>query len=322
MLLITGASGFVGRALTQRLRAEGRPFRAALRTAGDVDPASVPVGAIDGGTSWETALSGCHTVVHLAARVHVMHEEAADPLAAFRAVNVVGTRRLAQEAARCGVRRLVFVSSVKVHGESSSDRPFTEADRPAPADPYAISKWEAELALSSIAQSTGLEVAVLRPALVYGPGARGNFEQLLAAVSRGLPLPFGSVRNRRSLLYVDNLVDALMTCADHPDAPGRTFLVSDGETVSTPELVRRCARALGVAPHLWPVPVSMLRAVGALAGRGAAIERLTGSLAVDDAAIRTTLGWRPRVAMDDALAVTAAWFRACPPGAADHRPAS
>ena len=312
VLLITGASGFVGRALAQRLRVEGRPFLAALRTSANTEMGCVPVGAIDADTSWEAALADCHTVVHLAARVHVMHEEAADPIAAFRAVNVAGTQRLAQEAVRCGVRRLVFVSSVKVNGESSADAPFTETDRPAPADPYAVSKWEAEQALWRVAQDTGLEVVVLRPPLLYGPGARGNFEQLLATVSRGRPLPLGSVRNRRSLLFVDNLVDALIACADHPAAKGRTFLVSDGEPVSTPELVRRCARALGVAPHLWPVPVSLLRAVGALAGRRAAIERLTGSLEVDDAAIRTTLGWRPRFTMDQALAMTAAWFREAP----------
>lgn len=309
MLLITGASGFVGRALASQLRAQGRPFRGAVRNAAGGDPSAIGVGNIDGNTRWQAALVGCDTVVHLAARVHILHEDAADPLEAFRAVNVAGTLRLAQEAARCGVRRLVFVSSVKVHGECSPGRPITDADPPAPEDAYAVSKWEAEQGLARIARDTALQVVVVRPPLVYGPGVEGNFERLLAAIWRGRPLPLGAVHNRRSLLAVDNLADALLACADHPAAAGRTFLVSDGEAVSTPDLVRRCARALGVSPRLWAVPVPLLRALGTLAGRSGAVERLTGSLEIDDGSIRVALGWRPRIAMDDALDATAAWFR-------------
>ena len=227
------------------------------------------------------------------------------PLLAFRAVNVDGTVRLAHEAIRAGVRRLVFVSSVKIHGDASGAIPFTETAPSAPADAYSISKWEAEQELARIAEATGLEVVVLRPPLVYGPGVAGNFRRLLDTVRRGLPMPLGAVHNRRSLLYVENLADALVTCADHPAAAGRAFLVCDGTSVSTPELIRRCAGALGVVPNLWSVPVPILWLAGTMTRRAAAIGRLTGSLEVDDAAIRTVLGWRPRVAMDDALAITA-----------------
>ena len=304
-MVVTGASGFVGRALMQRLRADGRPVRAVVKARGDGCDHAVAVGAIDGQTTWAPALAGCDVVVHLAARVHVMREEANDPLAAFRAVNVDGTVRLAHEAIRAGVRRLVFVSSVKIHGDASGAIPFTETAPSAPADAYSISKWEAEQELARIAEATGLEVVVLRPPLVYGPGVAGNFRRLLDTVRRGLPMPLGAVHNRRSLLYVENLADALVTCADHPAAAGRAFLVCDGTSVSTPELIRRCAGALGVVPNLWSVPVPILWLAGTMTRRAAAIGRLTGSLEVDDAAIRTVLGWRPRVAMDDALASTA-----------------
>jgi nucleoside-diphosphate-sugar epimerase len=297
----------VGRALLPVLAARGMECVAAVRR-GTVPGAGrvVAVGDIGAGTDWGAALAGCDAVVHLAARVHVMRESAPDPVAAFRAVNTAGTGRLARAAVAAGVKRLVFLSSVKVHGEDSGARAFGERDEPAPADAYALSKWEAELELARVAAGTGLAVTVLRPPLVYGPGAGGNFARLVSALRRGLPLPFASIRNRRSLVYVENLADAIAACLREPAAAGRTFLVSDGEDLSTPELLRRCARAMGVRARLLPCPPALLRAAGTLTGRRAAVERLTGSLAVDSGAIRAALHWRPPFTVDEALARTLA----------------
>ncbi len=306
-VLVTGAGGFVGRALLPVLAARGMDCVAAVRRAKVPGAASVvAVGDIGAGTDWRAALAGCEAVVHLAARVHVMNETAPDPLEAFRAVNTAGTVRLAREAAAAGVRRLLFVSTVKVHGEDSGERILSERDAPAPAEPYAISKWEAELELARVSAATGLAVTVLRPPLLYGPGAGGNFERMVSALRRGLPLPLASIRNRRSLLYVDNLADAIATCLGDAAAVGRTFLVSDGEDLSTPELLRRCAAAMGVHARLWPCPPAVLRAAATLAGRRAAAQRLTGSLAIDSGAIRAALRWRPPFTVDEALARTLA----------------
>jgi nucleoside-diphosphate-sugar epimerase len=313
-VLVTGASGFVGRALLGALAERGRPARAALRRpdGGAALPAGTDaavVGEIDGTTDWASALRGVDVVVHLAARVHMMRDDAADPLAEYRRVNTAGTERLARDAARAGVRRMVFVSSVKVHGEGGGPAPLRASDAPAPADPYGVSKAEAEEALHRVAAETGMEVVVLRPPLVYGPGVGANFLSLFRAVDRGLPLPLGRVRNRRSLVFVGNLADAILRAADHPDAAGRTFLVSDGEPVSTPALIRAVARALGRRPRLLPVPVALLHAAGAATGRGPAVSRLTGSLEVDSAPIRDTLAWTPPATLDEGLAATARWFR-------------
>jgi nucleoside-diphosphate-sugar epimerase len=249
-----------------------------------------------------------NAVVHLAARVHTLRETAADPLAEYRRVNLDGTRRLAAAAARQGVSRLVFVSTSKVNGEASA-RPFTESDSPRPEDAYARSKWEAEQALARIGQETGLGYVILRPPLVYGPGVGANFGRLMRWVARGVPLPLGAVDNRRSLLYLGNLVDAIRVCLDHPAAGGRTYLLSDGEDVSTPELVRRIAAALGVAPRLFSVPVPLLRLAASTIGQRQEIERLVGSLQVDSARIRRELGWSAPATMREALAETARWFR-------------
>jgi nucleoside-diphosphate-sugar epimerase len=277
---------------------------------GDVPGCTVfEIGEIGPDTDWRTALSGVDVVAHLAARVHVMHEGSADPLAAFRRVNVEGTVQLARCAAAAGVRRLVFLSSVKVNGESSA-RPFTEADAPAPADAYGTSKWEAELALAALARDGAFEVVTLRPPLVYGPGVRANFLRLMQAVVLGIPLPLGAIDNRRSLVYLGNLVDAIVACLAHPDVADRTWLVSDGEDLSTPVLVRRLASALAVRPRLLPVPPAMLRVLGALIGKRAAVERLTGSLQVDSTALRHAAGWSPPFTVDQGLADTARWFRA------------
>jgi UDP-glucose 4-epimerase len=307
-ILITGANGFVGRALAAELLRCGHAVRGALRRRADSPPMEgiepVVVGAIDAESDWGAALAACHGVVHLAARVHVMDDTASDPLAAFREVNVAGTLNLARQAARSGVKRFVFVSTVKVNGEGR-DAPYRETDAAAPEDAYAMSKWEAEQGLRQIERETGMEVVVLRPPLVYGPGVKANFQRLLQLVRRGWPLPLGAIRNRRSLLYLGNLVDAIRLCVEHPAAAGQTFLLDDGEPVSTPELIRALARAMGRPARLLAVPVGVFEFAGALLGKRASVARLTGSLWVDGTAIRTRLGWAPPFSMAEGLALTA-----------------
>ena len=306
-VLVTGANGFVGRALCEALAASGRRVKRALRVARPGVPDAVAVGDIGGETDWHSALEGASSIVHLGARTHVLRETAADSLAEYRRVNLDGTRRLAQQAGRAGVRRLVFVSSIKVNGEVT-ERPFTEDDAPRPEDAYGISKWEAEQALARVAGETGLQVAVLRPPLVYGPEVKGNFLRLMGLVARGTPLPLASITNRRSLIYVGNLVDAVIKAIDVPAAAGRAYLVSDGEDVSTPDLVRAIARALGVAPRLLPCPPAMLRLGAALTGKRAELARLTGSLQADGSRARRELGWQPRLSLAQGLAATARWY--------------
>jgi UDP-N-acetyl-alpha-D-quinovosamine dehydrogenase len=313
--LVTGANGFVSQALCKRLLADGWTVRASVRAHSPsrrllpVGASPVEVGDIGPDTDWRSALAQIDVVFHLAARVHQMKDAAADPLAEYRRVNTAGTERLAEIAAAAGVRRLVFVSSVKVHGEER-DVPYAEDDAPAPRDPYGTSKLEAEQALADVSRRTGLEVVVARPPLVYGEGVKANMASLFRAVRRGIPLPLGSIeRNRRSLLYVGNLAHCLAACAIHPAASGRTYLVSDGEDVSTTALVRRIGAALGKAPRLLPVPGRALRLAGRLTGRRAAVERLLGSLAVDSTRVRTELGWAPPFDLTAGLDRTAAWFR-------------
>jgi len=308
-LLVTGATGFVGDVLLRSLRCAGAPVRAALRAPSpamaEAHPSVVPVvvGDLAADCRWDEALEGVDCVIHLAARVHVMNDAAADPLAAFRAANVEGTVRLAEAAARAGVRRIVFVSSIKVNGESTlPGHPFGAHSPPQPVDPYGISKLEAEQRLQRIAAVHGLEFVTLRPVLMYGPGVKGNLERLVRWVRRGVPLPFASVDNRRSLLSVDNFVDALQVAATHPLAAGGTFLVADGEDLSTPELVRRIARAVCRPPRLLPVPPGLLQAAASALGRGAEVSRLIGSLQVDASLLRDRLGWRPPVSVDEGLA--------------------
>jgi nucleoside-diphosphate-sugar epimerase len=307
-VLVTGASGFVGRALCVHLEQHGFVVRRALRRA----PAAfagehVVVGEIGPDTDWKAALHEVDLVAHLAARVHVMRDTATDPMAEYRRVNVEGARRLAQAAAAAGVRRLMFMSSAKVNGEASL-AVYTEKDDPCPDDRYGLSKWEAEQALSMLCEKAGMEWTVLRPPLVYGPGVGGNFLRLMQAVAHRRPLPLASVRNLRSLLYVGNLVDAARVCLTHPIAAGATFLLRDGEDISTPDLARRMARALGVTPLLLPVPIWALRTAGRLTGREAAVRRLVGSLRVDDSLLRTRLRWHPPFAVDEGLQQTARWY--------------
>ncbi len=258
---------------------------------------------------WSSALRGVHCVVHTAARVHVMQESHGQPLEAFRAVNLLATQRLAEAAAQAGVQRLVFLSSLKVHGERTvSGSPFTVRNSPAPADAYAMSKWEAEQALWQVAARTGLEVVVLRPPLVYGPGVKANFRRLMGWVARGVPLPLGRVDNARSLVGLDNLIDVLLLCAHHKRAAGETFLVSDGADPSTPALIRAIAQAMRRPARLVPMPPQWLRAAAGLAGFSAEVERLTDSLQVDIGHTRHGLGWSPRWSLAQGLQGTVQEF--------------
>jgi len=310
--LVTGAPGFIGSILCRRLKMAGWLVRGTLLAS--ENPASLPAGVhptviepLGKETAWAAALEGIDTIIHLAARVHIMDDVAADPLTEFRRANTEGTLRLAREAARVGVKRLVFVSTVKANGEETG-RAYTPDTSPNPTDPYGISKWEAEQGLRQIESDSGLEVVVVRPTLVYGPGVRANFLNMMKVISKGIPLPLASVVNKRSLTYVGNLVEALARCASHRAAAGRTYLLSDGEDVSTPELVRRTAAALGVRSRLFPFPPSLMHMAGKLTGRRDATNRLLGSLTVDISMIRRELEWAPPFTMEQGLAETAAWF--------------
>lgn len=306
-VLVTGATGFVGNVLEGHFADHGHLIVPAIRQKYGLDD-EVIVGDIDGQTDWTAALSSCNGVVHLAARVHVMDDAAEDPLALYRATNTDATLNLARQAAQAGVKRFVFVSTIKVSGEGG-EAAYRETDTPAPEDAYAISKWEAEQGLRRIEQETGLEVAILRPPLVYGPGVKANFRRLIDAVAHGWPLPLGRIRNRRSLLYLGNFVDAIRVCVEHPAAAGQTFLIDDGEPVSTPDLIRAVAHAMGRPARLLAVPMGALEFAGALLGKRAAVQRLTGSLWVDSSLIRTRLGWTPPYSMADGLAATVGAWR-------------
>ena len=312
MILVSGASGFIGRALVRRLLADGRDVVAAVRQPSDALPArvrQVMIVDVDGSTDWSQALDGVDAIVHLAARAHVLRDSAADPLSEFRRVNTAGTLNLARQAAVVGVRRLVFISSIGVNGNETLDQPFTADDAPAPVEPYAQSKLEAEQGLREIAAGSELEIVIVRPPLVYGPGAPGNFGRLIDAVARGLPLPLGAVRNQRSLVALDNLVDLIRLCIDDPRAASQTLLVSDGEDLSTTELLQRVGQALGRPARLLPVPQQLLVTVLGLLGKQALAQRLFGSLQVDIAKTRELLAWSPPLTVDAALADTAQAYR-------------
>lgn len=311
-VLVTGANGFIGGALLSRLRLDvGTAVRAAARRPMGDSPDSVSVGDLTSGTDWTAAIRDVNIVVHTAARVHQMNASSRGALDDFRRVNVDGTLNLARQAAAAGVRRLVFVSSIKVLGEATlPGHPYTAHNDPAPIDPYAISKLEAEEGLTRLARETGLQVVIVRPPLVYGPGVKANFASMMRWVHRRVPLPLGAIQNQRSLVGLDNLVDLLAVCVHHPDAANRKLLVSDGEDLSTTELLRRIGSALGTPALLVPVPIRALRAVARLAGKLDHVTRLCSSLQVDIAETRRVLGWAPPTTTEIGLRETAAYFLA------------
>jgi nucleoside-diphosphate-sugar epimerase len=306
-VLVTGATGFVGRAVCAKLLAESIDVRGPVRDSGcmeklPVDVQTVPIGGIGPDTDWSEALMGVDTVIHLAARVHVMDDRSGDPLTAFRLVNVEGTERLARMAATQGVKRFVFVSSIKVNGEGTFlGKPFKADDSPTPVDPYGVSKMEAEQGLLQLARETGLEVVIIRPPLVYGPGVKANFAAMLKLLDKGVPLPFGAIHNQRSLVALDNLVDLIITCINHPQAANQVFLVSDNEDISTTELLNKAANAMGKRPILLPVPVSIMRLGAKFLGKKNVADRLFGSLQVDISKARNLLGWTPPINVDEGL---------------------
>jgi nucleoside-diphosphate-sugar epimerase len=307
VILVTGATGFVGRAVVQRLLAEDQSRRVAVAVRRDAPKLSDRVlqhvtGDLESSTDWSAALADVSAVVHCAARVHVMADTATNPLEEFRRVNVQGTLNLARQAAAAGVRRFVFVSSIKVNGEVTQlGRPFTADDAPAPLDAYGVSKMEAEEGLRAIASQTGMEVVIIRPTLVCGPGVKANFAAMMRWLKRGVPLPLGAIHNQRSLVSLDNLVDLIVTCLTHPAAANQTFLASDGEDVSTTELLHRMGQAMGRPARLIPVPASWLKLAAAMVGKQDVAQRLCGSLQVDIEKTRRLLGWNPPLTLDQGL---------------------
>ena len=313
-VLVTGASGFVGSAVLKHLAREGHEVRGAYRQG--VPPFlagadGVAVGDLSDAQDRRAALDGVAAVVHTAARVHVMTDKSLDPLHEFRRVNVEGTAALARQAAAAGVRRFIFLSSVKVNGEfTKAGQPFTADDAPAPEEPYGVSKHEAEQLLRQIATETGMEVVIIRPPLVYGPGVKANFESMMRWLARGLPLPLAAVtNNRRSLVALDNLVDLIVTCLKHPSAANQTFLVSDGEDLSTAQLLKRMGAAMGQPARLFYIPSALLKLGANVLNKPGIYQRLCGSLQLDIVKTRHLLGWTPPVSADEGLRRTAEGFR-------------
>ncbi len=303
-ILVTGANGFVGKKLCTELCEQGFAIRSAVRLPSNLanDPEQIVVGSIDAETDWASALNDIDVVIHLAARVHVMNEDAPDALTEFRKVNVDGTLNLAAQAAKAGVKRFIYISSIKVNGESTElDKPFTEQDAANHQDTYAISKHEAEQGILLIAQQTGMDVVIIRPPLVYGPGVKANFANMLKAVKRGFPLPLGAIYNKRSFVYVGNLVSLIVCCIDHPSASNQVFLVSDGQDLSTTKLLQECAVALGVKPRLLPIPQNLIKRCATILGKQSVVQRLCGNLQVDISKAYNLLGWKPPVTVADGL---------------------
>lgn len=301
-ILLTGASGFVGKGIIRGSVDHGvGAFRFVYRKLPLVKSCDLAIiSEIDGETDWSGALDSIGVVIHAAARAHVLHESCSNPLDAFRKVNVAGTLNLAAQAAQAGVKRFIFISSIGVNGNINT-RPFSEDDEPNPSDPYAQSKWEAERGLWEIQHETDMEVVIIRPPLVYGPNAPGNFGSLVRLVEKGVPLPLGAIHNRRSLVALDNLVDLVITCIDHPAAGNQLFLAGDGQDLSTTELLRGVGEAMGKPARLIPVPAGMLMVGASLFGKNAIAQRVLGSLQVDISKARNLLGWEPPLSVEEGL---------------------
>lgn len=306
-ILVTGANGFVG----SRLMAVDLPHNASIRLRGALRSGktssnklvnTVCIDAIGPTTSWTEALMGMNVVVHLAARVHILDEGSADAISEYRFVNVQGTLNLARQAAAAGVRRFIFLSSIKVNGEATfAGQAFSEDSLPNPSDPYGISKHEAEEGLKALCEQTGMEYVIIRPPLIYGPGVKANYQNLIQLVKRGIPIPLGSVSNKRSMLALDNLINFIILVADDPRAANQTFLLSDGQDLSSAELVMKIARALRLAPRLWSMPKCLLHMLGFAAGRRSVVQRLCGSLQIDSSKARKLLNWTPPIGVDEGI---------------------
>jgi len=311
-VLLTGSTGFVGQALSQKLLDKNFDLIAAVRKRSSTLPKLAKQVIIEGLTSeadWLAALNGVSIVIHTAARVHVMNDNVADPLVEFRNVNVEGTLNLAKQAVSAGVKRFIFLSSIKVNGEATGiGKPFTADDSPSPIDPYGISKAETEKALMEISAKSGMEVVIIRPVLVYGPDVKANFLSMMRWLSRGFPLPLGAINNKRSLVSIDNLIDLIIVCIDHPAAANQVFLVSDGEDLSTTNLLQRLGNALEKPARLISIPSGLINVVASLLGKRKVAQRLLGSLQVDITKTRELLNWSPPVSVDVALKQTAKVF--------------
>jgi nucleoside-diphosphate-sugar epimerase len=304
-ILLTGATGFLGKRLVGQINRQGaHALICAVRREESVECGhEVLVHGLHADTDWSGALGGQpQVVIHAAARAHIMKDEVPDPLAEYRKVNVEGTINFARQAAKAGVTRFIYISSIKVNGEQTPlGKPFTADDMPASQDPYGVSKLEAENGLSEIASETGMDVVIIRPPLVYGPGVKGSFASMVKLVDKGLPLPLGAIHNKRSLVALDNLLDLIITCIDHPAAANQVFLAGDGQDVSTTELLRGVGRAMGKPARLIPVPAGMLMLGASLLGKKAVVQRLLGSLQVDISKARNLLGWEPPLSVEEGL---------------------
>lgn len=308
VIALTGASGFIGSALLFHLQQKGNEVRVFSRQPVHTSPdcMNFSITGIDKDTNYSEGLVNVECVIHCAARVHVMDEESIDPLNDYRAVNTSGTLNLARQASDAGVRRFVFISSIKVSGESTSKHsPYKSNDKPNPVDPYGISKYEAEQGLKLISENTDMDVVIIRPVLVYGPEVKGNFLHMMNWISKGIPLPLGAIYNKRSFVALDNLVDLITTCIAHEKAANETFLASDDQDLSTTELIRMLGTAIGINPYLIPIPMKVLRCIFAIIGKAEFSDRLCDSLQVDISYTRETLGWTPPYSVEHSLATTA-----------------